>query len=157
MTHLLLRAGSMVDVFHINLHKSHSRLSQILCCPTIHPVVMPSYKHSKFVIFFVLELPVELCFVHRRLGWHTVSILPNCVSYLQLISPERDAMGCDEYQPTNHTGFNLSSSGGIGYTIVDAIDTMHLMGLTDEYARARNWINNSLSFDKPATVSLFEV
>ncbi|KAF8185316.1 glycoside hydrolase family 47 protein [Mycena galopus ATCC 62051] len=59
---------------------------------------------------------------------------------------ERDAMGADEYHPLTHRGTNLSLSGGIGYTVVDAIDTMLLMGLHQEYSRASNWVRNSLSF-----------
>ncbi|KAJ7061677.1 glycoside hydrolase family 47 protein [Mycena amicta] len=69
---------------------------------------------------------------------------------------ERDAMGCDEYHPVARKGSNLTSAGGIGYTIVDALDTMMLMGLDAEYARARRWIAESLDFDRDAEVSLFE-
>lgn len=61
---------------------------------------------------------------------------------------ERDAMGSDEYHPISHRGTNLSTSGGIGYTVVDAIDTMLLMGLHQEYSRASNWVRNHLSFDR---------
>ncbi|KAF7340482.1 alpha-1,2-Mannosidase [Mycena venus] len=61
---------------------------------------------------------------------------------------ERDAMGSDEYHPISHRGTNLSSSGGIGYTIVDAIDTMLLMGLHQEYSRASDWVRKSLRFDR---------
>lgn len=57
-------------------------------------------------------------------------------------------MGSDEYHPISHRGTNLSHSGGIGYTIVDAIDTMLLMGLNEEYSRARDWVRSSLSFDR---------
>ncbi|KAJ7726561.1 glycoside hydrolase family 47 protein [Mycena maculata] len=61
---------------------------------------------------------------------------------------ERDAMGADEYHPISHRGTNLSHTGGIGYTIVDAIDTMLLMGLHDEYTRAAAWVRTSLTFDR---------
>ncbi|KAJ7447600.1 glycoside hydrolase family 47 protein [Mycena galericulata] len=61
---------------------------------------------------------------------------------------ERDAMGADEYHPISHRGSNLSAAGGIGYTVVDALDTMLLMGLHDEYARARAWVRTSLRFDR---------
>jgi hypothetical protein len=50
---------------------------------------------------------------------------------------ERGAMGADEYHPISREGTNLTSAGGIGYTVVDSIDTMLLMGLDEEYARAR--------------------
>lgn len=35
----------------------------------------------------------------------------------------------------------------MGATIVDAIDTLHIMGLTEEYQKARDWIATSLNFD----------
>ncbi|KAJ6505532.1 glycoside hydrolase [Mycena sanguinolenta] len=57
-------------------------------------------------------------------------------------------MGSDEYHPISHRGTNLSHSGGIGYTVVDALDTMLLMGLHQEYSRASDWVRNSLSFDR---------
>ncbi|TFK39752.1 glycoside hydrolase family 47 protein [Crucibulum laeve] len=69
---------------------------------------------------------------------------------------EQDAMGSDEYHPISHKGSNISLSGGIGYTVVDAIDTMYIMGLSSDYARARLWINKQLTFDREGTFSTFE-
>ena len=66
-------------------------------------------------------------------------------------------MGADEYHPISHEGTNLTEAGGIGYTVVDAIDTMMIMGLDDEVARARKWIDEKLSFDKDDKFSTFEV
>ncbi|KAF7323479.1 alpha-1,2-Mannosidase [Mycena chlorophos] len=60
----------------------------------------------------------------------------------------QDAMGSDEYHPLSHRGTNLSRSGGIGYTVVDALDTMLLMKLDNEYAHAAEWVRNELSFDR---------
>jgi endoplasmic reticulum Man9GlcNAc2 1,2-alpha-mannosidase len=70
---------------------------------------------------------------------------------------ERDAMGKDEYHPKSHRGTDFSTNGGIGYFIVDALDTMHLMGLRSEYDRARKWIKDELSFDKNGMYITFEV
>lgn len=70
---------------------------------------------------------------------------------------ERDAMGADEYHPISGRGTNLSSSGGIGYTVIDAVDTMFLMGLDAEYSRARHWIGEELSFDREGNFNTFEV
>ncbi|PAV22655.1 glycoside hydrolase family 47 [Pyrrhoderma noxium] len=69
---------------------------------------------------------------------------------------ERDAMGADEYHPISHHGTNLSEAGGIGYTVVDSIDTMMIMGLDEEVARARKWIDEKLSFEKDGSFSTFE-
>jgi endoplasmic reticulum Man9GlcNAc2 1,2-alpha-mannosidase len=44
----------------------------------------------------------------------------------------------------------------MGWVIVDALDTMMLMNLTDEVARARTWITESLNWDQDKEVSLFE-
>ena len=35
----------------------------------------------------------------------------------------------------------------MGLTMVDSIDTMYLMGLKDEYKKARDWIEKNLRFD----------
>ncbi|KAE9388525.1 glycoside hydrolase [Gymnopus androsaceus JB14] len=63
----------------------------------------------------------------------------------------RDAMGYDEYHPIKGRGSNFSAKGGIGYTVVDAIDTM------SEYEVARHWIETELSFNHSGSmVSTFE-
>ncbi|KAF7314321.1 Glycoside hydrolase family 47 protein [Mycena kentingensis (nom. inval.)] len=69
---------------------------------------------------------------------------------------ERDAMGADEYHPLSHEGTNLTSAGGIGYTVVDSLDTMLLMGLDQEYARARNWVATKMTFERDASFNTFE-
>ncbi|KAJ7473943.1 glycoside hydrolase family 47 protein [Mycena latifolia] len=69
---------------------------------------------------------------------------------------ERDAMGDDEYHPITQKGTNLTEAGGIGYTVVDSLDTMLLMGLNDEYARARAWVASSMRFDRDANFNTFE-
>lgn len=66
-------------------------------------------------------------------------------------------MGDDEYHPIKHKGSNLTSAGGIGYTVVDSIDTMIIMGLDEEYKRAKHWIEHKLSFDRDANFNTFEV
>jgi len=66
-------------------------------------------------------------------------------------------MGADEYHPISHEGTNLTSAGGIGYTVVDSLDTMLIMGLNEEYQLARSWVENELTFDKDSAFSTFEV
>jgi hypothetical protein len=66
-------------------------------------------------------------------------------------------MGDDEYHPISQKGTNLTKAGGIGYTVVDSIDTMLLMGLDEEYTRARKWVENEMSFERDANFSTFEV
>ena len=66
-------------------------------------------------------------------------------------------MGDDEYHPIEHKGSNLTDAGGIGYTVVDSIDTMLIMGLQEEYQRARAWVAEKLSFERDGDFNTFEV
>ncbi|KAJ7064026.1 glycoside hydrolase [Mycena amicta] len=67
-----------------------------------------------------------------------------------------DAFGSDEYHPISHRGSNLGGGGGVGYTIVDAIDTMLLMDLKSEYAKAKAWVKDNLTFERNGQFSTFE-
>ncbi|KZS93510.1 glycoside hydrolase [Sistotremastrum niveocremeum HHB9708] len=69
---------------------------------------------------------------------------------------ERDAMGDDEYHPLSHKGSNLTDAGGIGYTVVDSLDTMIIMGLDEEYRRARSWVDTKLTFEVDGIFNVFE-
>jgi hypothetical protein len=75
----------------------------------------------------------------------------------EIFVTERDAMGDDEYHPISRTGSNLTKAGGIGYTVIDSIDTMLLMGLRDEHARAREWVADNMSLDRDDNFNTFEV
>jgi endoplasmic reticulum Man9GlcNAc2 1,2-alpha-mannosidase len=46
---------------------------------------------------------------------------------------------------------------GLGLTLVDALDTMYIMDLTEEFDEARNWVDQYLSFNINKDVNLFEV
>lgn len=65
-------------------------------------------------------------------------------------------MGDDDYHPISRSGSNLTDAGGIGYTIVDTLDTMLIMGLAEEYQRARNWVANDMVLDRDAQYHTFE-
>lgn len=45
---------------------------------------------------------------------------------------------------------------GLGWIIVDALDTMMLMNLTTELTHARQWIKDDLNYDQDHDVSTFE-
>ncbi|KAM0916928.1 hypothetical protein ACQ4PT_009926 [Festuca glaucescens] len=64
------------------------------------------------------------------------------------------AWGMDELQPQSKNGVN--SFGGLGATLVDSLDTLYIMGLKDEFQKARDWVAESLSFDKDYDASVFE-
>ena len=46
--------------------------------------------------------------------------------------------------------------GGMGWIIVDALDTMMIMNLTSQVRHARNWIQNSLQYNQDHDVNTFE-
>ena len=66
-------------------------------------------------------------------------------------------MGCDNYHPVSMVGSNLTYAGGIGYMVLDAIDSLIILGLEEEYQRAREWVANQLSFERDGNFSTFEV
>ncbi|XP_067051480.1 mannosyl-oligosaccharide 1,2-alpha-mannosidase IA-like [Acropora muricata] len=68
------------------------------------------------------------------------------------------AWGSNELRPISKRGhtasiFGASSSGA---TVVDALDTLYIMGMKDEFERARKWVAMSLSFNHASDVSVFE-
>jgi endoplasmic reticulum Man9GlcNAc2 1,2-alpha-mannosidase len=68
---------------------------------------------------------------------------------------EKYAWGLDEYHPISKSGRNMVE-GGMGWIIVDSLDTAILMNLTSEVARAREWISTSLSYTADHDVNTFE-
>lgn len=64
------------------------------------------------------------------------------------------AWGHDELAPLSRSG--KDTFGGLGATITDALDTLWLMEMTEEYKRARTWIQDELQFEKQYDGSVFE-
>ncbi len=64
------------------------------------------------------------------------------------------AFGYDELQPQAKRGKN--GFGGMGATIVDALDTLHIMGLDAEFKAARAWVASELVFTRAFDASVFE-
>ncbi|KAJ6758920.1 ALPHA-12-MANNOSIDASE [Salix koriyanagi] len=69
-------------------------------------------------------------------------------------SYEKYAWGHDELQPQTKDGVN--SFGGLGATLVDSLDTLFIMGLHEQFQRAKEWVANSLDFNKDYEASVFE-
>eukprot|EP00808_Paulinella_micropora_P015161 g9626.t1 len=63
------------------------------------------------------------------------------------------AWGKDMLRPVSKT---YEEWFGVGLTLVDALDTLWLMGLKQEFAEAQAWVQDSLNFDKDVKVNLFE-
>ncbi|BFZ57885.1 mannosyl-oligosaccharide alpha-1,2-mannosidase [Savitreella phatthalungensis] len=65
------------------------------------------------------------------------------------------AWGKDEFYPRTK-GSRFMVDGGLGWIIVDSLDTLALMGLKDELAIARDWVINTLTYDTDHDVNVFE-
>lgn len=64
------------------------------------------------------------------------------------------AFGMDELKPQSGLGSN--PWGGLGITLVDALDTLWLMDMKDEFWKARDWVRDHLNHADAGLVSLFE-
>eukprot|EP00795_Rhopilema_esculentum_P017835 gene17835-9540_t len=70
------------------------------------------------------------------------------------------AFGQNELKPISKTGHSAGIFGGsssMGASIVDALDTLYIMGLTEEYKKGRDWVALSLEFNAGGYVSVFEI
>lgn len=63
------------------------------------------------------------------------------------------AWGHDHLKPISRSAHNWF---GLGLTMVDALDTMYLMGLEKELAAARDWVATSMDMAQRRDVNLFE-
>ena len=63
--------------------------------------------------------------------------------------------GASEVNPQSGEPINsaLFGKSNTGLTIIDAIGTLYIMGMTDEYQAARDWIESDLHFDAETIVS----
>ena len=62
---------------------------------------------------------------------------------------EQFAWGQNELKPISRVGHSASifGSSSMGATIVDSLDTLYIMGLTDEFKKARDWVAANLNFN----------
>ncbi|KAI5306780.1 mannosyl-oligosaccharide alpha-1,2-mannosidase [Ascosphaera pollenicola] len=67
----------------------------------------------------------------------------------------QDAWGHDIYHPRSRRGEDMIKDG-MGWIIVDALDTMMIMNLSTPVQYARNWIHSSLRYDTDHDVNTFE-
>lgn len=71
----------------------------------------------------------------------------------------RHAMGQNELKPLAKTGHSAGIFGNsaMGATVVDALDTLYIMGMKDEFKVARDWTAQNLNFNVNTHVSVFEI
>lgn len=69
----------------------------------------------------------------------------------------RFAWGRDEVQPIAGTGSDFFVQGhSFGLSIIEALDTLYVMGLDDELTRCVTWLRSHLDFDVDGNVQMFE-
>ncbi len=70
---------------------------------------------------------------------------------------EKYAWGANELKPISHMGHSASIFGrtSLGATIVDAIDTLYIMGLQDQYHKARDWVAHEFKFTAAVSWLIF--
>ena len=63
---------------------------------------------------------------------------------------EKYAWGKNEVRPVSLRGHSASifGSSNMGATVVDALDTLYIMGMTEEFKRARQWVDENLDVNK---------
>ncbi|KAE8132907.1 glycoside hydrolase [Aspergillus pseudotamarii] len=66
------------------------------------------------------------------------------------------AWGQDRFHPISKTGSQMSPSG-LGWIIVDSLDTLMIMNLTTQLSDARKWLNRGLTYNQDQDVNTFEM
>ncbi|XP_061756888.1 mannosyl-oligosaccharide 1,2-alpha-mannosidase IA isoform X1 [Nerophis ophidion] len=70
----------------------------------------------------------------------------------------RYAWGSNELRPVSKQGHSSNLFGSIkGATIVDALDTLYIMEMFEEFDAATDWVEKNLDFNVNGEVSVFEV
>lgn len=64
------------------------------------------------------------------------------------------AWGYDELTPL--TGRGKNNWGTFGFSLIDSLDTLYIMGLMDEFNHAKEWVRDSFKIPQSATVNVFE-
>uniref|UniRef100_UPI0037E9A19C mannosyl-oligosaccharide 1,2-alpha-mannosidase IA n=1 Tax=Semicossyphus pulcher TaxID=241346 RepID=UPI0037E9A19C len=73
-------------------------------------------------------------------------------------SYKRYAWGSNELRPISKQGHSSNLFGSIkGATIVDALDTLYIMEMFEDFDAATEWVEKNLDFNENAEVSVFEV
>ncbi|KAF8477566.1 glycoside hydrolase [Kalaharituber pfeilii] len=68
---------------------------------------------------------------------------------------EKHAWGYDEWHPISKTKRQMAPQG-LGWIIIDSLDTMMIMNLTTQLSHAKQWISQSLTWDQDQDVNTFE-
>jgi len=71
----------------------------------------------------------------------------------------KHALGANELKPISKHGHSAGIFGNsrFGASVVDALDTLFIMGFKEEFKQARDWVAKNLNFDVGTQVSVFEM
>lgn len=75
-------------------------------------------------------------------------------------SYKKYAWGQNELRPLSKSGHGpgiFGAASNLGASIVDAIDTLFIMGYDEEVATAKKWIKENFNFKQNTQMSAFEV
>ncbi|ANZ75090.1 BA75_02400T0 [Komagataella pastoris] len=67
----------------------------------------------------------------------------------------KNGWGKDVYHPVSQTAENMGQNP-LGWIIVDSLDTLHLMNMSEELKHAGDWIEHELNYDFDYEVNVFE-
>jgi len=114
------------------------------------------------VEYSTLEFPREWLDQHSR--DELVSSAREAEKWLQMVKSvfkhtwqgyHTKAWGQDEMKPV--TGTQGRRWANCGLQILDALSTMWIMGMKEEFDEAEKWVETALRFDSPGLVSVFEI
>lgn len=94
----------------------------------------------------LFDFHIHMLHVSKKTDFHSISLQMMLHAWDGYV---KYAWGANELKPIAKTGHSASIFGrsAMGATIIDGIDTLFIMGLRDEYEKARNWIANEFKFD----------
>lgn len=67
---------------------------------------------------------------------------------------KKHAWGKDELRPLSKTS---TSWFNLGLTIIDSLDTIYIMNLSEQFKEARDWVENFLNLNSDRYNNLFEI
>eukprot|EP01007_Sphenomonas_quadrangularis_P003829 NODE_83_length_2227_cov_133.328283_g61_i0.p1 GENE.NODE_83_length_2227_cov_133.328283_g61_i0~~NODE_83_length_2227_cov_133.328283_g61_i0.p1 ORF type:complete len:482 (-),score=154.59 NODE_83_length_2227_cov_133.328283_g61_i0:315-1760(-) len=68
----------------------------------------------------------------------------------------RYAWGHDELRPVTKD-YKDWVPDGVALTLLDALDTLHMLGFKEEFQLAKEWVRTNLTFDRSGLISTFEL
>lgn len=92
----------------------------------------------------------------KKVDWHARQEQVKQAMEISWSGYEKYAWGYDEYHPVSKNGRMMVPPTGLGWIIVDALDTLMIMNMTKQLVHAREWIATSLTYELDHDVNTFE-